>query len=54
MTIQWEKYGAPGCYDELMQEPERLDALLSRGAGAARAVAEPKVQLMKERVGFAQ
>jgi tryptophanyl-tRNA synthetase len=39
-------------YEELMQDPERLDELLQHGAEAARAVAEPKAELVKERVGL--
>lgn len=37
---------------QLMREPEELDRLLETGAEAARAVAEPTVARLKERVGF--
>ncbi|MSQ23715.1 MAG: tryptophan--tRNA ligase [Chloroflexi bacterium] len=39
-------------YAQLMQEPDDLDRLLATGAAQARALAEPKVLGLKERVGF--
>jgi len=39
-------------YEELIQEEAKLDALLAQGAEQARAVAEPKVELLKQRVGL--
>ncbi len=37
---------------ELLQDPAELDRLLARGAVGARAVAEPKVEVVKERMGL--
>ena len=39
-------------YNELMADPAELDRLLARGAEKARAVAEPKVVEIKEKMGF--
>ncbi len=39
-------------YEELMADPAELDRLLALGAERARAVAEPKIEQVKERVGF--
>ena len=39
-------------YAELMKDVSELDRLLSRGADRARGVAEPKLEVIKERVGF--
>ena len=39
-------------YEQLMREPGELDRLLETGAEHARALAEPKVAALKERVGF--
>lgn len=39
-------------YDRLISDPAELDRLLAIGAEKARALAEPKVRLVKERVGF--
>jgi len=39
-------------YKELIADPAELDRLLALGAEKARAVAEPKVELVKARVGF--
>ncbi|MEE2777262.1 MAG: tryptophan--tRNA ligase [Acidobacteriota bacterium] len=39
-------------YHALIADPAELDRLLARGADAARSVAEPKIELLKERVGF--
>jgi tryptophanyl-tRNA synthetase len=39
-------------YHQLIAAPDELDRLMRVGAERARAVAEPKIQLMKERVGF--
>jgi tryptophanyl-tRNA synthetase len=39
-------------YHQLIAAPDELDRLMRVGAERARAVAEPKLQLMKERVGF--
>lgn len=39
-------------YNELMADPTELDALLARGAEQARAVAEPKLVEVKEKMGF--
>ncbi len=40
-------------YEELMGDPAELDRLLLIGAQRARAVAEPKIVEVKERMGFA-
>ncbi len=39
-------------YKQLVADPAELDRLLARGAERARAVAEPKVTLVKERMGL--
>ena len=39
-------------YLQLIEHPDELDRLLARGAQRARALAEVKVQLMKEKMGF--
>lgn len=39
-------------YDRLIADPAELDRLLAIGAEQARAVADPKVRLVMERVGF--
>ncbi len=39
-------------YRMLMQDPDELDRLLARGAEQARAVAEPKVREVKQRMGL--
>jgi tryptophanyl-tRNA synthetase len=39
-------------YETLIADPAELDRLLAVGADAARAVAEPKIELVKQRVGF--
>lgn len=39
-------------YLELMEEPAELDRLIGRGAARARALAEPKVVEMKEKMGY--
>jgi tryptophanyl-tRNA synthetase len=39
-------------YNQLMQEPAELDALLARGAESARAVSGPKVDQMKHLMGL--
>ncbi len=39
-------------YEELIENPDELDALLEIGAARARAEAEPKVEQLKERMGF--
>ncbi len=39
-------------YFELMEEPAELDRLIGRGAAKARALAEPKVVEMKEKMGY--
>jgi tryptophanyl-tRNA synthetase len=39
-------------FESLMGDPAELDRLLEVGAEAARAQAEPKIELVKERVGF--
>jgi len=39
-------------YEHLMTDPAELDRLLALGADRARALAEPKIALVKERVGF--
>jgi tryptophanyl-tRNA synthetase len=39
-------------YKQLIADPAELDRLLARGAERARAVAEPKVELVKERMGL--
>ena len=41
-----------GRYRELMADTAELDALTARGAERARSVAEPKLKVVKERVGF--
>lgn len=40
-------------YEELMGDPAELDRLVAMGAEQARAVAEPKVADVKEKMGFA-
>ena len=39
-------------FEHLMNDEAELDRLLAIGARAARAVAEPKIELVKRRVGF--
>ncbi len=39
-------------YEQLMQDPAELDRLLEIGAEKARAVAEPKLEQVKQRVGL--
>jgi len=39
-------------YHELMADPAELDGMMARGAERARSVAEPKLRVVKERVGF--
>ncbi len=39
-------------YEHLMADPDELDRLMAIGAERARAVAEPKVAEMKEKMGF--
>ncbi len=39
-------------YEALLDDPAELDRLLDQGAESARAVAEPMVAKMKDRVGF--
>lgn len=39
-------------YEELMADSAELDRLLARGAERAAAVSEPKVELVKDRIGF--
>ncbi len=39
-------------FEELMKDERELDRLLAVGAEAARAIAEPKIELVKQRVGF--
>jgi tryptophanyl-tRNA synthetase len=39
-------------YHRLIADPAELDRLMAIGAERARAVAEPKIRLVKERVGF--
>ena len=39
-------------YNELMAAPDELDRILADGAERARAVAEPKIQEVKRKVGF--
>jgi tryptophanyl-tRNA synthetase len=39
-------------YKQLIADPAELDRLLARGAEQARAQAEPKIALVKERIGF--
>jgi tryptophanyl-tRNA synthetase len=39
-------------YERLMQDPAELDNLLARGADQARAVAMPKLALVKEKMGL--
>jgi tryptophanyl-tRNA synthetase len=41
-----------GRYLELSEDPAELDRLLAAGAERAREVADPKIQEMKERMGF--
>ncbi len=40
-------------FEQLMTDPAELDRLLAVGAERARAVAEPKLELVKDRMGFA-
>ena len=40
------------CHAALMQDPAELDRLLARGADRARAVAGPKLDEMKRRMGL--
>jgi tryptophanyl-tRNA synthetase len=39
-------------YEELMRDPAELDRLLIRGADQARAIAEPKLREMMEKMGL--
>ncbi len=39
-------------YHQLMTDTAELDAIMARGAEKARSVAEPKLRVVKERVGF--
>ncbi len=39
-------------YEQLIADPAELDRILSIGAAQARAVADPKVRVVMERVGF--
>ena len=39
-------------YEVLIDDTDELDRLLAKGANAARSVAEPKIELIKRRVGF--
>ena len=39
-------------YERIMADPAELDRTLALGAERARAIAEPKIALVKERVGF--
>jgi len=39
-------------YHALMGDPAELDRILAVGAARARAVAEPKVEQVKDRMGF--
>jgi tryptophanyl-tRNA synthetase len=39
-------------YEALIADPAELDRLLAVGAERARAVAEPKIEMVKRRVGF--
>jgi tryptophanyl-tRNA synthetase len=39
-------------YQRIMADPATLDRMLALGAERARAVAEPKIEQVKERVGF--
>ncbi|MFL7794058.1 MAG: tryptophan--tRNA ligase, partial [Anaerolineae bacterium] len=39
-------------YHELMADPTELDRILAIGAERARAVAEPKIEEVKRKVGF--
>ena len=39
-------------YHQLMAGPAELDGMMARGAERARSVAEPKLRVVKERVGF--
>jgi tryptophanyl-tRNA synthetase len=39
-------------YQQLMSDPAELDRTLAIGAGRARAVADPKIEEIKRRVGF--
>jgi tryptophanyl-tRNA synthetase len=43
-----------GRYLELMEDPGELERLLHLGAEQARAVAEPKIALVKQRMGLVQ
>jgi tryptophanyl-tRNA synthetase len=39
-------------YHELMADPAELDRILAVGAERARAVADPKIEEVKRKVGF--
>ncbi len=39
-------------YNEIISDPAELDRILARGAAQARAVADPKLREMKERIGL--
>jgi tryptophanyl-tRNA synthetase len=39
-------------YQRLMQDPAELDALLARGAGQARSVADPKLREVQHKMGL--
>ncbi|MBC8145649.1 MAG: tryptophan--tRNA ligase, partial [bacterium] len=39
-------------YTELMRDPGELDRLLAVGADQARAIAMPKLELIKEKMGL--
>lgn len=39
-------------YHQLIADPAELDGMMARGAQRARSVAEPKIRVVKERVGF--
>lgn len=39
-------------YNEIMSDPAELDRILGRGAEQAKAVADPKLREMKERIGL--
>ncbi len=39
-------------YHQLMADPAELDGMMASGAERARSVAEPKLRVVKERVGF--
>jgi tryptophanyl-tRNA synthetase len=39
-------------FEALIADPAELERLLAVGTEAARAVAEPKIELVKRRVGF--